>query len=586
MGKKIRFGEFSSKVSIRYKWLSYNSITSTPGSQKGIEAPFVRRAGKISLRKVDVYRLLAPYVSSRFIDQFKAVVPLAAYLILFQLLILHTTVADPWIITSGLLAVILGLMLFIEGLKQGLMPLGEMIGDILPAKLPLQTVVIITFMLGMGVTFAEPAIGALKAAGSTIVPERSPYLYAMLTDWADTLAMTVGIGVGLAAVVGMLRLIYGWSLKPLIYLTVIPALGLVFVFMDNPHLSAALGVAWDCGAVTTGPVTVPIVLSIGIGAAAATGKNSGAISGFGIVTLASLFPVIAVMALALYIVETTPVDAIIAGAAAKSMIQEPLWTELTPWNEIILGVRAVMPLSIFLLLVMRFVLKTNIRHGFIVAYGVCLAVIGMIIFNVGLSYGLSKLGAQSGGLIPAAFTEVNGVEGSPLYLYALGIIVAITFAWFLGFGATLAEPALNALGMTVENLTDGALKKKTLMYAVSLGVGSGIAIGALKIIYDIPLAYLLLPGYFIALVLTFFSSEEFVNIAWDSAGVTTGPVTVPLVLAMGIGFGNAISAKEGFGVLSMASVCPIISVLTTGLWIRLKIKLSHAKSKRSKQKHE
>ncbi len=122
--------------------------------------------------------------------------------------------------------------------------------------------------------------------------------------------------------------------------------------------------------------------------------------------------------------------------------------------------------------------------------------------------------------------------------------------------------------MTVEHLTNGAFKKKTLMTAVSIGVGFGIAIGVMKIVFDLPLAWLLIPTYLLALILTVFSSEEFVNVAWDSAGVTTGPVTVPLVLAMGLGLGAAVGAVEGFGILSMASIGPIITVLITGLWIK------------------
>ena len=142
------------------------------------------------------------------------------------------------------------------------------------------------------------------------------------------------------------------------------------------------------------------------------------------------------------------------------------------------------------------------------------------------------------------------------------------FVWFLGFGATLAEPALNALGATVQNLTQGVFKKSMLMYAVSFGVATGIAVGLTKIIFDLPLAWFLIPGYATAIVLTYFSSEEFVNIAWDSAGVTTGPITVPLVLAIGLSFGNAVGALEGFGILSMASIGPILAVLSTGIWVR------------------
>ena len=145
----------------------------------------------------------------------------------------------------------------------------------------------------------------------------------------------------------------------------------------------------------------------------------------------------------------------------------------------------------------------------------------------------------------------------------------------MGFGATLAEPALNALGLTVDNLTNGAFRKSTLMRAVSFGVGCGIALGVSKIIFDWPLVWLVVPGYTLALVLTWLSTEEFVNIAWDSAGVTTGPVTVPLVLAMGLGFGEAVGAGDGFGILAMASIGPILSVMGIGLWINWKIQRKH-----------
>ncbi|MEA2093861.1 MAG: DUF1538 domain-containing protein, partial [Pseudomonadota bacterium] len=182
----------------------------------------------------------------------------------------------------------------------------------------------------------------------------------------------------------------------------------------------------------------------------------------------------------------------------------------------------------------------------------------------------SKLGASAGSLIPTAFMDVSGAPDSPLYVYTVGLILALVFAWILGFGATLAEPALNALGITTENLTNGVFRKKTLINAVSIGVGCGIAIGLAKLIFDLPLVWLILPGYLLALVLTVLSTEEFVNVAWDSAGVTTGPITVPLVLAMGLGFGNATHAVEGFGILCMASIGPIITVMITGLWTRHK----------------
>jgi hypothetical protein len=495
-------------------------------------------------------------------EQAKAVVPLALYLALFQILMLRQGVARSWAVTAGLVAVMLGLMLFMEGLKLGLMPLGESIGNTLPARSPLPVVLGVTFLLGIGVTLAEPAIGALQEAGKIVSPEAAPVLYTLLTSKANLLKAAVGVGVGAAAVLGTLRFVYNWSLKPLIYMSVIPTLGLTVVAAMHPDMRQVIGLAWDCGAVTTGPVTVPLVLALGIGVAAAVGKGESSLQGFGIVTLASLFPIVAVLLSPLVMGDVAP------AAAAATVAAAPAWYDKSPALEVKAAVQAIVPLVLYLLLVMKFVARKTIENLRYVVYGVILAVVGMAVFNLGLTYGLANLGGQSGSLIPAAFMTLDTVAGSPLYAYVLGIAIAALFAWFLGLGATMAEPALNALGITVENLTNGAFKKSMLMYAVSLGVATGIALGVLKVIYGWNLVYLLVPGYLLLLVVTYLSSEEFVNVGWDSAGVTTGPVTVPLVLAMGLGLGNAVSAADGFGILSLASLCPILSVLLMGLYVQ------------------
>jgi len=530
------------------------------------------RAARPSLTPREIAQLFQPYVSQRFLDQFKTVAPLAAYLVLFQLLILRQLVQDSWLITGGLLAVILGLMFFMEGLKLGLMPFGTVIGSTLPRKSSLPVVLIITLLLGIGVTFAEPAISALKMAGQNVAVERAPYLYALLNDWAGTLVLVVGASVGLAAVVGTLRFLYGWSLKPLIYLTLAPVLALTVYAALRPELAKALGLAWDTGGVTTGPVTVPLVLSLGIGIAAAAGKGDSGLSGFGIVTLASLVPVGGVLLLLLYVASILSPEQIVAAHAAQAAAAAaPAWYERSPSLEIVSGIRAILPLVVFLFLVLSALLREKLPHRSEIFLGIAFTIIGMCIFNIGLTYGLSKLGGSAGGLVPVAFMEVAGFADSPLYVYAVGLSLALLFAFVLGFGATVAEPALNALGITAEQLTNGVFKKRTLILAVSTGVAFGVALGLLKLIFDLPLVYMILAGYLLALVLTVVSSEEFVNVAWDSAGVTTGPITVPLVLAMGLGFGNATHAVEGFGILAMASIGPIITVLLSGLWSRYRI---------------
>ena len=575
MTEKIRFGDYVHEVSVYQNEISYNDLAPKVETDASGEILPVKQ-GKLTLKPSEIFHVLKPYLSVRFMDQIRAVFPLAVYLFLFQIIVLRQAVQDSWEITGGLFAVIIGLMLFMEGLTLGLMPFGQTIGKILPVKSPMPVVLGIAFLLGVCVTFAEPAIGALQQAGKIVDVNKAPYLFALLNEWAGVLVL----GVGIAAVLGTMRFLRGWSLKPMIYLALTATISLSVAAMLNPDLRTVLGLAWDCGAVTTGPVTVPLVLSLGIGVASSGGKGESSLSGFGIVTLASLFPIMGVLILSLYLGATITPESIIAGAAVASAAAEatPQWYEVSPGVDVVLGVRAIVPLVIFLFLVMKVVLREKIRNGGMIAYGIVLAVLGMCTFNVGLTYGLAALGAQSGGLIPAAFVQLGAVEGSPLYSYGLGIGIAFIFAWILGFGATLAEPALNALGMTVQNLTNGAFKKSMLMYSVSFGVAFGIGLGVIKLIFGFHLAFLLVPFYILGVILTIFSTEEFVNVAWDSAGVTTGPVTVPLVLAMGLGFGNAVNAVEGFGILSMASICPICAVLTMGLIVQAKAKKAKASS--------
>ncbi len=550
MPKKIRYGDYLGQVRVRQVALSYNQVTAYDAQHR----PRPR------LRPRDFYRLVAPYLSVRIIEQFRAVIPVALFLALFQGLALQSHVAGASGIAVGIGVVMLGLMLFMEGLKHGLMPFSENIGHLLPARSSLATVLAVAFILGVAATFAEPAIGALRAAGSLTDKDQAPLLYYLLNNNPEAVVYAVAGSVGLAVLVSMLRFMWGWNLKWLLLAVAGPCLALTGYMALDPRLSPIIGLAWDCGAITTGPVTVPVVLALGIGVSAAAGRENNTLDGFGIVTLASLFPPLAVMSLGLYL-DTTGLPADLGDRAAVETSSSIVLDGITA------ALRAILPLTLLLWLVQRYSLREPIERRNLILYGITLCVLGMAAFNIGLGEGLNPLGAQVGDQLSSAF---HPQDEAALYPYWLGLGLALLFALCLGFGATLAEPALNALGVTVQNLTDGALRKNTLVYAVAVGVGLGTLLGVVKIVFQMPLAWLLLPTYGVALLLTLFASEEYVNLAWDSAGVTTGPVTVPLVLAMGLGLGRAVDAQEGFGILAMASVGPIISVLVVSLWVRVR----------------
>ena len=316
---------------------------------------------------------------------------------------------------------------------------------------------------------------------------------------------------------------------------------------------------------TTGPVTVPLVLALGLGVSAVLGESDTGMSGFGIVTLASLWPVAMVLTVSLWVFYSgnylpaaealRSVEAVAAGSAAAGPDLLDLFT-----TSVLAALQAIIPLVVFLYVVQRFVLKEEVHNIDQIILGIGFCLFGLALFTLGLNSRLVPLGQQVGSNLPSAFAQP-----AQLYGEVPGRIVAVAFAFALGYGATLAEPALNALGFTVEEVTAGAFKKTLLMHAVAFGVAMGLAVGLAKIMFDWPLVYLTIPAYLLLALLTLFSEEKFINIGWDSAGVTTGPITVPLVLAMGLGVSLAVGVPEGFGMLALASIGPILTVLSLGL---------------------
>ncbi len=452
MAKNIRFGDYVQAVTVDSDSISYSKLIPKPKLDKnGNEIPM--KPEKMKLAGTDIYNLLQPYLSVRFMEQVSAVFPLAAYLVLFQIIVLQRSVMGATEITAGLIAVIVGLMIFMEGLKLGLMPFGDIIGNTLPKKLPLVGVLAVAGLLGIGVTYAEPAIGTLKLAGSLVDPEKAPALYYLLMVQTEPTVLLVGIGVGLAAIIGTMRFLYDWSLKPLIYISLIPGTLLTAYCALDSNLASIVGLAWDCGAVTTGPVTVPLVLALGIGVASSGGKGDSSLSGFGIVTLASIFPIVAVLSLGVYYGFTVSIEEMkAANAVVFEAAKNTTGGAMSMWDQILMGpikdgVQAIVPLVIFLMFILFGVLRSRLPNAFIICYGLVLSVVGMCIFNIGLKYGLSALGEQAGNVIPGSFANItlpeslrlpgeDGVYG-PLYGSFWGIIIAGLFAWILGFGGAV-----------------------------------------------------------------------------------------------------------------------------------------------------
>lgn len=636
----------------------------------------------IKVRPKQAMEMLLGYAGGKLADQLRAVAFVVIYLLVSQLFIFKVPLHNAVSLALGVASTVLGLTLFLEGLFLGIMPLGEQCGLRLPARAGKIATILFALVIGVTATLAEPAIGILKAQGSSVQAWNAPLLYFLLNRGSSYLVAAVAVGVGLAVMLGVFRFLYNWSFKPLVFIIIPFIVAAGFFFQFDPLLSPVAGLAWDTGAVTTGPVTVPLIIALGVGISRISGGRRDDASGLGVVTLASSLPVAAVFTLALFLAPLMPqasvpqtffasdteqrqraeflgggsgqLEQLALKACEQGYISEAEYNTFFPHypdtdasrepqsaesvnnsfaSYLRQAVLAILPLALVLMLTLLIIIREKIRNADEVFLGLFLALTGMFFFSFGMERGLSSLGSQAGSSLPKAyestlrpdkavliqhvtedqilrvpgtdkvkeyvwiqtedqpslvpFVRENWDQDSMLYRHIpvekalfsrwgsyAGMLAVLVFVFILGFGSTLAEPSLAALGITVEELTTGTYKRKNLVAVVAIGVGLGMAAGFIRILYDFPLAWFLGIPYAAALFLTLFSSEEFASIAWDVAGVTTGPITVPLVMAAGLGIGAQAGASGAFGVVASASIYPVIAVLLSGI-------ISAARAKRS-----
>ena len=310
-------------------------------------------------------------------EQTLAVVPITLQLVLTIAIFFRRAPNAPGELVGGMLCAIVGLTLFTDSLRICVMPLAELIGREMPRKLPQAATLFIALCLGILCTYAEPALASLRPLARLVERSKTPYLYIVLNDFLEPLIFAIGLGVGVAAIVGILRFQNEWNMKKVILATITPCL-ICSCYMQwgNPELKPILGLAWDCGAVTTGPVSVPVLLALGIGAmktskekrlaslmlqqAVLGGGQQPALDGFGIVTLASLFPVLAVQLLGIVLSFIYTHDDIVNRPEAAVVEDSP--DEISPLREVVFAVRAILPLNFAMVFLVLFIIREPIPH--------------------------------------------------------------------------------------------------------------------------------------------------------------------------------------------------------------------------------
>jgi len=474
-------------------------------------------------------------------ESFRDLLPIVVVILVFQLGIIQH-VPDNWMPTAiGLMIVGVGLAIFLQGLEIGIFPVGEKLASDFAKSGSVKWILIFGFMIGFGTTIAEPALAVIADKAAAISSGRID---------ATTLRMVVALSVGFAILLGVYRIIKG---HPIHYYIIAGYILVVTVTFAAPQ--EIIGLAYDLGGVTTSTVTVPLVAALGIGLASTIKGRNPMIDGFGLIAFASLTPMIFVQVYGIFVynfVEAKDVAGVVIEAIPSVSTTITLQSIV---QGLIAVVKDVFPILLIIFFFQYGILKQKIENLKLVIIGFILVILGLYAFILGLEMGLFALG------------ETMAYELTK----AGNMYIVYLFAFAIGFSTTMAEPALMAIAKKSREISDGKINDLVLRIFVAFGVAIGIALGSFRIVDGGHIHYYIIIGYMIVVALTFIAPKYIIPIAYDSGGVTTSTVTVPLVAALGIGLATNIDGRnpliDGFGLIAFASLFPMITVMIYGIYV-------------------
>ena len=487
-------------------------------------------------------------------ESFRDLLPIILVIMFFQLAIIQV-VPDNWLSTTiGLAIVGVGLAVFLLGLEVGIFPVGEGLASDFAHKGSTGWIILFAFMIGFGTTVAEPAL--------LVIADKAAGISSGRID-AFTLRMVVAFSVGFAIVIGVWRIIKG---TPIHYYIITGYVLVVAATFFSPK--EIVGLAFDLGGVTTSTVTVPLVAALGIGLASTIKGRNPVLDGFGLIAFASLTPMIFVQFYGIYVYQFIEASEIVMPATLHIAETAPAFDfKLIALLKGFLGVIGdVVPILGVILFFQYIILKKPIDNLKEVLIGFTLVIIGLDAFIIGLEMGLFSLGET----MALQLTQNDNN------------VIIYSFAGAIGFSTTMAEPSLTAIARKAKEISDGKINDFVLRLAVAFGVSIGIALGAFRIVNGGDIVYYIIVGYMFVIVLTFIAPKYIIPIAYDSGGVTTSTVTVPLVAALGLGLATNIPGRDplidGFGLIAFASLFPMITVMAYGVITeRMGVKGQHEK---------
>lgn len=431
---------------------------------------------------------------------------------------------------------IVGIGLFSLGADLAMTPMGEHVGSGLAKSASLKLLLAVCFALGFFITVAEPDLTVLADQVSAVMSGTS-------------LILAVAVGVGIFLILSILKIVFSKPLSAMLlfFYMVLFALACLVILKGN---DALLAMAFDSGGVTTGPITVPFIMALGVGIAATVGGRDAAENSFGLIALCSVGPILAVLALSVFAKGdmSNPID-----VNTYVIAEDVLSAFLHSLGSVAVDVLFAMGLLLVFFFIINFAfLKLPKKRLLQIGVGAVITYLGLVLF----------LSAVHAGFMPIGYKMGLCLADRPALLCVA--------AFVLGLVVVLAEPAVHVLKKQVADVTDGGVSDRAMLIALSVGVGVSLCLSAIRIVFDFSVLYYLIPGYFISLGLSFFVPRMYTAIAFDSGGVASGPLTSTFILPFSIGAcmatdptGNAV-LQNGFGIVAMVAMTPLITIQLLG----------------------
>ncbi len=480
----------------------------------------------------------------KFRETASSVIPIVLLVIVLQLTIAPIGWRSIGSFILGAVAIIVGLSLFLLGTDIGIIPVGQRTGSALMNRRSLPLLLVVGFIIGLIITIAEPQVQVLAQQVTTYIPSVNR-MHLVLA-----ISLGVGIFVSLAFARIVLTISYRWII--IVFYGIVTILAL----FTDPFF---LGIAFDAGGATTGPMTVPFILALGVGVAGVRKSKKSEQDSFGLVGIASIGPISAVLLMGIIASGNDPAPAAAEMTAASLSFGELFSASV---NEV---VQALGPLAALFIIFQFTLLHQHHRQFIRMIQGLLYAALGLTLFLMGVNGAFMPVGSQLGALIG---------EGS--YQWVL-----IPLGFLLGAVVVLAEPAVWVLTDQVRDVSGGSIKKSMVLVFFSLGVSLAVGLAMVRVVYHLPLIYFLIPGYLMALIMMFFCPPLFTAIAFDSGGVASGPMSSSFLLAFTLGASVALGGNplsDAFGIVALIAMTPLITIQLLGLLYRHREKDGRKKS--------